>query len=140
MTAETHPPVSKAQFWIGWSLCVLPSALLLFSGAMKLTQAQPVIEGFEHLGYPGRLALALGIVEVGCTVIYLIPRTAILGAILLTGYLGGAIATHVRVLEVQFVGPLVLGVLVWLGIFLRDPRLRTLVPIRTALSPSPQTP
>ena len=83
----------------------------------------------EHLGYPEH-PFALAIVEVSCTLVYLIPRTAVLGAILLTGYLGGAIATHVRLLEMQFLTPLVLGVLIWGGLFLRDPRVRALIPIR----------
>jgi hypothetical protein len=69
-------------------------------------------------------------VEIGCTLLYLIPPTAVLGAILLTGYLGGAVATHVRLLETQFVVPLLLGVLIWGGLFLRDPRVRALIPIR----------
>ena len=76
------------------------------------------------------VAFALAIVEVGCTLVYLIPRTAVLGAILLTGYLGGAIATHVRVLEMQFLTQLVLGVLIWGGLFLRDRHVRALIPIR----------
>jgi hypothetical protein len=114
----------------GWILSVLPSLLLLFSGAMKLMKSEDVVKGFENLGYPEQLALALGIVEIGCTLVYLIPYTAFLGAILLTGYLGGAVATHVRLLEVQFLAPLVLGVLVWGGLFLRDPRVRTLIPFR----------
>src|ERR1700694_3819942 len=100
MTSDLQPaPASKAMFWTGWILSILPSLLLLFSGTMKLVKSPDVVEGFEHLGYPEHLALVLGIVEVGCTLVYLIPRTAVLGAILLTGYLGGAIATHVRVLE-----------------------------------------
>jgi hypothetical protein len=105
--------------------------MLLFSGIMKLLKPEDVVKGFEHLGYPDHLALALGIVEIGCTLVYLMPPTAVLGAILLTGYLGGAIATHVRLLEMQFLAPLILGVLIWGGLFLRDPRVRALIPIRT---------
>jgi hypothetical protein len=104
--------------------------MLLFSGSMKLVKSEDVVKGFEHLGYPEHLALTLGIVEIGCTLVYLAPRTAVLGAILLTGYLGGAVATHARVLEMQFLGPLVLGVLIWGGLFLRDPRVQALIPIR----------
>jgi hypothetical protein len=118
------------MFWIGWLLSVLPSLMLLFSGSMKLANGEAMVKAFEHLGYPEHLGLALGIVEVGCTVVYLIPRTAALGAILVTGYLGGAIATHVRLLEVQFFAPLILGVLIWGGLFLRDTRVRDLIPIR----------
>ena len=131
MTSDLQPaPASKAMLWTGWILSILPSLLLLLSGTMKLVKSPTAVEGFEHLGYPEHLLLVLGIVEVGCTLVYLIPRTAVLGAILVTGYLGGAIATHARVLERQFVVPLVLGVLVWGGLYLRDARVRALIPLR----------
>jgi hypothetical protein len=131
MTSDLQPaPASKAMLWTGWILSILPSLLLLLSGTMKLVKSPTAVEGFEHLGYPEQLLLVLGIVEVGCTLVYLIPRTAVLGAILVTGYLGGAIATHARVLERQFVVPLVLGVLVWGGLYLRDARVRALIPLR----------
>jgi hypothetical protein len=104
--------------------------MLLFSGTMKLMKPPQVVEGFEHLGYPEELILVLGIVEVGCTLLYLIPRTAVRGAILLTGHLGGAVATHSRLLEKQFAAPLLVGVLVWLGLYLRDARVRALIPLR----------
>lgn len=93
---------SKKALWVGWIMSALPSALLIMSGTMKLTQPEQVTEGFTHLGYDPNLAVGLGIVEVGCTVIYLIPKTAVLGAILLTGYLGGATATHLRIGEPYF--------------------------------------
>jgi hypothetical protein len=127
MAAEQATTSSKVTIWIGWLLSVLPSLLLLFSGSMKLVNPQML----APMGYPEYLALILGIVEIGCTLVYLVPRTAVLGAILLTGYLGGAIATHVRALEMQFLVPLVLGVLIWGGLFLRDLRIRALIPIRT---------
>jgi hypothetical protein len=131
MTSDLQPaPASKAMFWTGWILSILPSLLLLLSGTMKLVKAEDVMKNIEHLGYPEQLILVLGIVEVGCTLIYLIPRTTVLGAILVTGYLGGAIATHARVLEVQFIAPLVLGVMVWGGLYLRDARVRALIPFR----------
>ncbi len=120
---------SKRMLWVGWVLTALPSLLLLFSGVMKLAKPPAVVEGFEALGYDADLALGLGIVEIACTAVYLFPRTAVLGAILLTGYLGGATATHLRVGD-PFVMPIVLGVVVWLGIFLRDARLRALIPLR----------
>jgi hypothetical protein len=123
-------PASKAMFWTGWVLSVLPCLLLLMSATMKLTKSEEVAKGFEHFGYPEQFALILGIVEFGCTVIYLIPRTAVLGAILLTGYLGGAVATHARLQEPQFIMPVVLGVLLWLGLYFRDARVRALVPLR----------
>jgi hypothetical protein len=97
---------------------------------MKLMKPASVVEGFAHLGYPESLALGLGIVELACVVVYLIPRTAVLGAILLTGYLGGATATHLRIGEPFFMA-IVLGVLVWGGLYLRDDRLRVLIPLRS---------
>jgi len=114
------------MIWTGWVLTALPSLMLCMSGGMKLVKP----EMLEKMGYPERLGLVLGIVEIGSTVLYLIPRTTVLGAILLTGYLGGAVATHARVLEMQFLIPLVLGMLVWGGLFLRDPRVRALIPVR----------
>src|SRR5262249_30271011 len=99
-------------------------------GAMKLAGGANLADMFDHLGYPQHLALVLGVVEIGCTLVYLIPRTAVLGALLLTGYFGGAIATHVPLLEIQFFGPLVRGVLIWGGLFVRDAQVRALIPVR----------
>jgi hypothetical protein len=110
-------------------MSALPVVLLVFSGVMKLMKPPAAVDGFKHLGWPVELALPLGILELTCTVIYLIPQTAVLGAILLTGYLGGAIATHVRIGE-PFISQSIFGVLVWGGLFLRDPRLRALIPLR----------
>ena len=121
---------SKTMLWAGWVLSALPAAMLLMSGAMKLLKPAPVVEGFPTLGWDISLAVPLGILEIACTLVYLLPRTAVLGAILLTGYLGGAIATHVRIGE-QFIAPLALGVVVWLGLYLRDARLRALLPLRS---------
>jgi hypothetical protein len=123
------PSVSRAAWWSGWVLGVLPALLLLFSAGMKLARPPFLAEGFEQLGYRPELALGLGIVELACTLLYLLPQTAVLGAILLTGYLGGAVATHVRVGDPYFM-PIVLGALLWGGLYLRDPRLRALVPWR----------
>ncbi len=121
--------VSTKTLWAGWIMSALPALMLLFSGVMKLLKPAMVVEGFVHLGYDESIALGLGIVEIVCTVIYLIPQTCVLGAILLTGYLGGATATHVRIGE-AFIAPIVLGVLVWGGVYLRDARLRALIPLR----------
>ena len=123
-------PASKKMLWAGRILSTLLGVLLLFSGAMKLAKPAFVLEEFARLGYPERAVLGIGIVEIACTVIYLIPRTSILGAILLTGYLGGAIATHVRIGE-PFFGQIIIGVVLWLGIWLRDSRLRALIPLRS---------
>jgi hypothetical protein len=104
--------------------------MLLMSGVMKLMRPPSVVEGFVHFGYRENIIVPLGILEIVCTVIYLIPRTSLLGAILVTGYLGGATATLVRVGEPTFFAPAVLGVLAWGGLYLRDPRLRGLIPFR----------
>lgn len=116
--------------WAGWILSILPVPLLLFSASGKFMTPKEAVEGFAHLGWPAKLAMPLGVLEAACTLIYIIPRTAVLGAILLTGYMGGAIATHVRLEEPLFVRA-ALGVVVWLGIFLRDSRLRALIPLRS---------
>jgi len=126
-------PVSRGARWLGWIVSILPALLLFFSAFLKFAKPPSVVEGFTKFGYPERLVLILGIIECSCTVIYLIPRTAILGAILLTGYLGGAVATHVRIGDPTFVMPALCGVLVWLGLYLREPRLRRLAPFRSLL-------
>jgi DoxX-like family len=124
-------PAPKWMLWVGYCLSALPVAGLLMSAAMKLIKPPGFEEGLQKLGWDENLVLALAIVELTCTVIYVIPQTAVLGAILLTGYLGGAIATHVRIHE-QFVPPLILGVLVWGGLWMRDERVRALLPIRSS--------
>jgi hypothetical protein len=122
-------PVSKKMLLLGRSLSAIPVLVLLMSAVMKFVKPTQVVQGFAHLGLPEKLALGLGILELACTVLYIILRTAVLGAILLTGYLGGAIVTHLRVGD-AFIGPIVFGVLVWAGLFLREPRLRALIPLR----------
>lgn len=122
-------PVSKKMLWAGRIMSTLPVLMLLMSATMKFMQPPDAAKGFEHLGWPITLATKLGIVELACTALYVIPQTSVLGAILLTGYLGGATATHVRV-EEAFHMPILLGVLIWGGLFLRDPRIRALIPLR----------
>jgi uncharacterized membrane protein YphA (DoxX/SURF4 family) len=126
-TATAGSP--KWMVIVGWVLTVLPAAMLIMSGTMKLMGGPELEKGMEHSGYPLAVAKPLAIVEIGSTLVYLIPQTAVLGAILLTGYMGGAIATHVR-LEEPFIIQTLIGVVVWLGIFLRDARLRQLIPLR----------
>lgn len=129
---STLVPTAPNPRWMTWTgrvLSVLPMPLLIMSAVMKFTKPPEVIEGFGKLGWSPDLAMGLGIVEVVATILYLIPQTAVLGAILLTGYLGGAIATHVRVGD-PYAIPIVLGVVLWLGVFLREPRLRALLPLR----------
>ena len=115
------------MLWIGWILSAVPVLMLLMSGVMKIAQTAEVVKGFAD--WPPGSAVPIGIVELACTVVYLVPRTAVLGAILATGYLGGAVATHVRTLD-NFVPPVIVGVLVWAGLYLRDARLRALLPLR----------
>lgn len=128
--ATQFTPASKTVLWAGRILSALPVLALVASGVMKLAKPAAVVEGFVHLGYDESLALYLGIVELTCTAIYVIPRSSVLGAILLTGYLGGATATHLRIGE-AFYTPVILGVLVWGGLYLRDTRLKALVPLRS---------
>jgi hypothetical protein len=128
LVTQTYP-VSKKTLWASYIMSALPVLLLLFSAVMKLLKPAPVVEGFAHLGLPESLAPGLGILELACTVVYVIPQTSVLGAILLTGYLGGATLTHLRVGDPFFM-PAVVGLLVWSGLFWRDPRLRALIPLR----------
>lgn len=121
--------ISKKRFWIGWVITGLISALLTMSAVFKFVAPQQVQEEMGRLGYQSSQTFKLGVVELLCTLIYLFPRTAVLGAILLTGYLGGATATHVRVGD-PFIPPIINGVLVWLGIYLRDRRLGDVLPLR----------
>jgi len=130
MQSDTHTaPVSKKMIWAGRIMSALPVLMLLLSGVMKLVKPAAVVEGFARLGYPESLTVGIGIVELACAALYVVPRTSVLGAILLTAYLGGATATHVRIGEPFFM-PILLGVLVWGGLFLRDERLRVLLPLR----------
>jgi hypothetical protein len=131
MSQVTHDAqVWSKRLWAGRIVTALPALLLLFSGMMKLLKVPVVNDGMAHYGYPEHLILYIGMLEVGCTIVYLIPRTAILGAILMTGYLGGAIATNVRVGDPSFIGPVLAGVFVWVGLYLREERLNALIPVR----------
>jgi hypothetical protein len=153
MSDATPPPANpKWMTWTGRVITGLLAALLTFSAAMKLmappldptkvaassapateekSEEMPgVAEEFARLGYPQHTTRGIALAELAGTVLYVIPQTTVLGAIVLTGYLGGATATHVRVGD-PFVGPIVIGMLAWLGVFLRDPRLRAVLPWRT---------
>ena len=126
------PQPSQAARWSGHILGLLPCLMMFFSSAMKFTRPEGVPEHFAELGWSLPVITATGFLEVACTVVYLIPRAAVLGAILLTGYLGGGIAAHVRIGDYATVlFPFSLGILLWAGLYLRDPRLRVLVPLRT---------
>lgn len=125
------PSASKAARWTGHILGVLPCLMLFFSASMKFIQPEGMPEHVAELGWSLQTTWWLGVLQATCTVLYLIPRTVALGAILLTGYLGGAIAAHVRIDDLPTVlFPLILGIMLWGGLFLRDPRLRALIPLR----------
>lgn len=129
-------PISRKALWTSYALSYLPALFLIVDGAMKLFKPAPVIEATVKLGYPESTIIGMGIALLISTVLYLIPRTAVLGAILLTGYLGGAVATHVRVEDSLFtiVFPIVFGVLLWGGLYLRDARLHALIPLRSNIN------
>jgi hypothetical protein len=123
---------NNAMTIAGWILAVLISALLFMSAGMKLAQPDFVVKGFtEDSGYPLSALIPIGVAELVSTILFLIPQTRVLGAILLTGYMGGAIDSHVRKGEV-FAIQAAIGVLVWLSLFLRDARIRALLPFVSA--------
>ena len=122
--------VSRKARWTGWILTALPFLMLVLSAVMKLTNGPGVAEGMQHFGIPATLTAGLGILELACAVLYAIPRTSVLGAILVTGYLGGAILTALRVGDSVYVQA-VLAILAWGGLYLRDPRLRALLPLKS---------
>ena len=122
---------SKGVLWTGWIITVLCVLFLIVDGGMKAIKAIPSMEGSVQLGWPENLVQSAGMILLACTTLYLIPRTAILGAILLTGYLGGATAIMVRS-DTPYFFPIIFGVLVWAGIFLRNEKLRKLLPITRA--------
>jgi DoxX-like protein len=121
---------SRSIVWVGRGISALPSLVFAFSAFMKLKGGPEVTEGLAHLGLPESLMIPLAIVEISCVVIYLIPATSVLGAILLTGYIGGAICTHLRVGDPFFL-QIAIGIFVWLGLYLRESRLKELIPLRT---------
>jgi len=123
---------SRLLLILGWVISAIPILMMGVGGTVMLIKSpETVAKGLVEHGYPSHLATTILALEIGCAVIYAIPQTAVLGAILMTGYLGGATATHVRVGETQWIAPVLVGVLAWVGLFLRDSRLRALVPIRT---------
>lgn len=117
--------------WVGRGISGLLSLLLTMSAVMKLMGGTEVTQGMAHMGLPESLRIPLGILELSCVAIYLLPATSVTGAILLTGYVGGAIVTHLRIGEPVFM-QIALGVLVWLGLYLREPPLKALIPLRTS--------
>ena len=135
MVATAHtigdtPHRRRWMVWTGRALSALPVLIMVFGASMKLAHAPSFTEQWTgKLGYPEHTATGIGLLEFVCVLLYVVPRTAVLGAVLVTGYLGGAIATHVRIGDPAFVTPLVLGVVAWVGLYLRDARLRALRPL-----------
>jgi len=130
---NSDAPSSRWTRWAGYALSGLAAAFMVLDAVMKLLKPEPVLEANMRLGYSEGVLIPLGIVLLVCTVVYVIPQTAVLGAILLTGYLGGAVASHVRHEDDWFsiVFPVVFAAFVWGGLVLRDKRLRALVPWRS---------
>lgn len=122
---------SNKLLWTGRILSILAILFMLFDGIGHLLKPAPVVQAFVQLGFPLRLSITIGVIQLICVILYAIPRTAVLGAVLLTGYLGGAVAIHIRVgnplFECTF--PVLIGVLFWAGLLLRDHRLRAVFPV-----------
>jgi hypothetical protein len=124
------PPASTRARWIGRVLSALPVLFLTLDGAMKLAAPPPVVEANARLGMPGHVVGTIGVIELACLALYLVPRAAAFGAVLLTGYLGGAVAMHVRLgdpLATHTLSPIYVAVFLWAGLYLRDARVRALV-------------
>ena len=128
-TAQPPASESKVLLWVGRVLSTLPALMIAIGGVMGATKQPEALAGFAKFGYDPQVAPIIGMVALVSVVLYAIPQTAVLGAILLTGYLGGAVATHVRVGE-GFAPAVVVGVLLWSGLVLRDSRLRSVLPWR----------
>ena len=126
-------PVSKGRLWTGRIISALVVLFLLFDGITKLMKVKPVLDASAQLGYPVGTIVGIGITLLVCTAFYVIPQTAVLGAILLTAYLGGAVASQVRIGNpiIDTLFPIIFGALAWTGLLLRENRLRALIPLRS---------
>jgi hypothetical protein len=135
MEAVIPAGVGGSTRWTGRVVSAIPVLLMVMSGTFKVvggaTGNPELLANWAHFGYPPAALLPIGVLEIACALVYAFPRTAVLGAVLVTGYLGGAVATHVRVSEAVWMAPALLGALAWLGLYLREPRLRALLPLRS---------
>jgi len=134
MESRIHTvPGSNRRIWAGRIVSAVPVLFLLFDGVIHILRIPAVVEGFAKAGFPISTAVPLGIIEIACIVLLVIPRTSVLGAILLTGYLGGAVATNVRQ-QLPIFGyvlfPVYVAVFIWGGLWLRDDRVRSLIPLK----------
>ena len=133
MTTQMEVPItsqSKTMTWIGRVLSALPVLMIGMGAIFAFTHSADVQKDFAKYAFPNGFMNKILIIEAACLILYIIPQTAVLGAILLTGYLGGAVITHARVGEPNWIVPVIIGVVFWLGLWFRDPRVRALVPIR----------
>jgi DoxX-like family len=134
MEYSTQPAsVSKGQLWSGRILSGLAALFLLFDAVIHVMAPPFVVDAFAKMAFPVSAALPLGIIELACVVLYVVPRTSVLGAILLTGYLGGAIATQVRIGAPLFsitLFPIYVALFLWGGLYLHDDQVRALIPLR----------
>jgi hypothetical protein len=131
--------ISKTSLWAGRIISALVVLFLIFDGVTKVMKVPAVMEATARIGFPANLIPGIGILLLACTAVYVIPRTSILGAILLTGYLGGAVVTNLRAGSSLFgetLFPVYFGVFVWTGLYLRDERLHALIPLRAPIAPS----
>ena len=125
--------ISRSRLWTGRIVAGIIAAFMLFDAAMKFVNPAPVREAFARTGWPVHLSPVLGAILLASSILWLVPRTSILGAILLTGYLGGAVAANLRLEEPVFshtLFPVYFGVLLWGSLWLRDPRVTALIPLR----------
>ncbi len=132
MTAAQTTPVSVGRIRTGWVISGLIGAFMLFDAIGKLARPDAVVKAFAQTGWPIELSAPIGVILLACTALYLIPRTSVLGAILLTGYLGGAVATNLRLENPLFTHtlfPVYFGVLIWIGMWLREWRVRAVFPL-----------
>jgi DoxX-like family len=129
MQSETGP-VSKTMLWTGRIMSAVPVLLVLLGSVMKLVKAAPAMEGLARAGFSEPFVVPIGILELVCVAVYVVPRTSVLGTILLTGLLGGATVTTLRIGDPTFPMPVILGMMAWGGLYLRDVRLRALIPLR----------
>jgi hypothetical protein len=120
----------KWMFWVGWVLSGLPALAMLAGGVFALMDPNEMSKGLEEVGYPAKVAVPLILIQMVSLILYLIPWTSVLGAILVTGYLGGAVATHVRADDGLWFIAVIVGAVLWLGLVLRDSKVRAVVPIR----------
>lgn len=129
ISKSVPPTISRGALWAGRVMSALPVLIVLFGSVMKLMRFPAVVEGFNRVGAPEHLIIPVGLIELICCVVYVVPRTSVLGAILMTGLLGGATITTLRIGDPTYPMPVILGMLAWGGLWMRDPRLRALIPL-----------